>query len=181
MPINHRIRYWLSCVLVIGLAQTAWAQTCKTKNMLAMTPSDEFKSHQNGTVTHLKTGLMWQVCSVGQRWEKGSCQGKANALTWQQALQWPAQVNNTKGYGGYKDWRLPNRKELKSLVEFRCYDPAINLKVFPNTPSDYYWSATPDPESHYGSFGVGFGRGEFFSDYRDDVYQVRLVRTATAP
>ncbi|PIX78070.1 MAG: hypothetical protein COZ36_10925 [Piscirickettsiaceae bacterium CG_4_10_14_3_um_filter_44_349] len=28
---------------------------------------------------------------------------------------------------------------------------------------------------------MGFGRGEFFSDYRDDVYQVRLVRTATAP
>lgn len=169
---------WILGLLITCLLPTVQAQTCKHKNILPLTPKKHFKDHQDGTVTHIKTGLMWQVCSFGQQWKNGKCLGKAKAITWQDALLSARQLNQSGGYGGYSDWRLPNFKELKSIVEYQCYDSAINLRVFPNTPSDYYWSSTPDVDSRYGAFGIGFGRGESFSDYRDDLYLIRLVRTA---
>lgn len=176
MPIRHAVLLWVAGVVMMGWLQAVPAQTCKTKNSLALTPAKQFTSHQNGTVTHLKTGLMWQVCSVGQKWQAGSCKGQAKALTWLAAMQSTQKANQQK-LVGFDNWRLPNIKELKSIVEYQCYYPSINLKIFPNTPNGYYWSATPDVDSRYGAYGIGFGRGEGFSDYRDDIYLIRFVRT----
>ncbi|WP_158235991.1 DUF1566 domain-containing protein [Hydrogenovibrio sp. SC-1] len=176
MQIRPIISVWMPLVWAVSLVPSVEAQTCKHKNTLPLTPTKDFKSHQDGTVTHLKTGLMWQVCSLGQNWQKGKCVGKAKAMTWQQAMLTTQQQNQQGGYAGHSDWRLPNFKELKSIVEYQCFDPAINQRVFPNTPSEYYWSSTPDVDSRYGAFGIGFDRGESFSDYRDDYYFIRLVR-----
>ena len=45
--------------------------------------------------------------------------------------------------GGHSDWRLPTKKELESLVETGCANPAINTTLFPNTPSSWNWNSTP--------------------------------------
>jgi hypothetical protein len=90
-------------------------------------------------VTDTATGLTWKRCSEGQSWDGATCAGSAMYHTWQQALQ----VADTASYAGQSDWRLPNAKELASIVEQACYSPAIDEAVFPATPSSYYWSSSP--------------------------------------
>ena len=74
-------------------------------------------------------------------------------------------------------WRLPNIKELLSIVEQQCLEPALNLQVFPNSFSSDVWSSSP--------FAVN-GRDVWFvystsghADHHDlsGYSQVRLVRS----
>ena len=101
------------------------------------TPPHHFVDHGDATVTDLGTGLMWQQCSLGQDGE-ASCEGVATEMTWQQALQAAADLNSAGGFAGHSDWRLPNVKELRSLVDEACFEPAINPTRFPNTASVQY-------------------------------------------
>ena len=43
---------------------------------------------------------------------------------------------------GESDWRLPNLEELTSMVERKCFAPALNLQVFPEVAWQAYWSST---------------------------------------
>jgi len=52
------------------------------------------------------TGLMWP--------KNGNLPN--GTKTWQGALDYVASINSGSRLCGYKDWRLPNAKELKSLV-----------------------------------------------------------------
>jgi hypothetical protein len=67
-------------------------------------------------------------------------------ITWEHALDFVAGINNGT-YGecgaGYTDWRLPNIKELLSLVDLGFYDPTIaDTSPFTNVQSFYYWSSS---------------------------------------
>lgn len=117
-------------ILMLGINAVSMAQDCND-NALRDTPDSQFKI-DNNEVQDLKTGLIWQRCSVGQEWDGITCSGSATQLTWQRALE---QANDA--------WRLPNVKELASLLETSCEYPAINLMVFPNTPSASYWTSSP--------------------------------------
>ena len=69
-----------------------------------------------------------------------TCQsGTATTYDWQQALE---QADN-KNFAGFSDWRLPNKKELWSIVALDRKDPAINSAIFPNTPTPNFWSSSP--------------------------------------
>jgi len=130
-----------------------------------------------GTVLDTNTGLMWQQCSVGQSQVGGSCTGSATALTWQGAFQSAAQAN-VLNLSDYTDWRLPNIKELHSLVALHCVSPSINTSIFPNTMSSSYWSSSPylsniDDAS---SWDVYFYYGRISYNYRESGGFVRLVR-----
>ncbi len=84
-----------------------------------------------------------------------------------------------EGWGGRdaEDWRLPNFKELNSIVERACYDPAINIAYFPNTPGSYFWSASPYAIIRLtNAWVVNFNSGFIGGNSRNDSHHVRLVR-----
>jgi hypothetical protein len=120
---------------------TASAQICG--ETAANTPTRRFVINANATVTDLATGLVWKRCSEGQTWYENwngaGCTGDITVFSWKGALQ----AGSDAVFAGANDWRLPNSKELFSLVERKCFDPAINLTVFPATPSWEFWSSSP--------------------------------------
>ena len=80
-------------------------------------------------------------------------------------------------FAGQTDWRLPNKNELESLVERRCYDPAINARFFPNTPSNWFWSSSPYAGYSDDAWGVNFNNGYVGNPYnKGHALYVRLVR-----
>jgi hypothetical protein len=79
-------------------------------------------------VTDNLTGLMWTKDA-----------NHFGPQTWQSAL------NSANGLNlcGFTDWRLPNVNELRSVVDYSNYDPALpDSAPFINVQSDYYWSST---------------------------------------
>jgi hypothetical protein len=72
-----------------------------------------FTDNGDGTITDNLTGLMWlqEITQVGQR-------------TWQQALDEVASFNLQPGQP-YTDWRLPNVRELQSILDYGQQGPAL--------------------------------------------------------
>lgn len=141
------------------------------------TPDTEFTDNNNdGTVTHKRTGLMWQRCSVGQSWmsSTSSCSGTASIYTYDAALSLISTV------AGYNDWRVPNANELTSIVKYDAYNsPAINTTQFPNTNLDGYWSSSRYKGNDGVAWSVDFIDGKVYN-YGYNRYQklpVRLVRS----
>ncbi|MBB1073112.1 DUF1566 domain-containing protein [Rhodoferax sp. 4810] len=131
---------------------------------------DTFNDNHDGTVTQVNTELMWAKCSEGQTGT--NCSGDADEMTWSEAL---TAANNSR-LGGYDDWRLPSVKELQALVDYSTDWPAIDSSAFPNTPSSWFWSGSPD--ANYSGFAwcVVFYNGNANDYCRSSNYHVRLVR-----
>ncbi|MDM8544945.1 DUF1566 domain-containing protein [Candidatus Venteria ishoeyi] len=141
------------------------AQTCNP-DIQASTPDARFTHNGDGTVTDQQTGLIWKRCLEGQ--SGADCMtGTPESFTWQQALQRGASQS---------PWRLPNIKELASIVELHCYDPAINLTMFPNDPGGYVWSGSPYAAHANLAWYVDFDSGHASGYYRGYSRHVRLVR-----
>lgn len=128
---------------------------------------NDFADNGDGTITDNATGLMWMRQDSGHLRTGPNRDGRMN---WQQALAWAESLE----YAGHSDWRLPNAKELHSIVDYaRCpevtasaaIDPVFetssvtNEAGVPDFPS--FWTST----SHAGVRGapaavyVAFGRG----------------------
>jgi len=150
------------------------AQTCNTA-IPASTPTSRFVDHGNGTVTDTKTGLMWKQCTEGLS-GAGCATGTAATYTWQGALQAAQTLNTNGGFAGFTDWRVPNVKELQSIVEFQCATPTINATIFPATVVGWYWTASRDVNSNFTVWTITFGYGYSTSNNRLFNYYVRLVR-----
>jgi hypothetical protein len=159
----------MTLFLTVALGSfSAQAQTCNL-HIRESTPASQFVVNANGTVLDKTTGLMWKRCTEGQS-GAGCATGSVALYNWQGAL---AQAANS-AYAGYKDWRLPNAKELESLVEEKCYNPSINLSVFPGISSEYWASSA----SNLGSvWNIDFNKGSFYADDNNSDFAVRLVRS----
>jgi hypothetical protein len=160
----------LSILMLIALPSNG--QTCNL-SITRSTPDNQFTIN-DGTVTDNKTTLTWMRCSLGQAWDadSSSCTGTASRYNWQNALT----AANSTDFAGQNDWRLPNIKELKSITEQACYDPAINDTIFPNTRSDYYWSSSPSASNDGNAWLVNFSNGGDGSSGKSYDRYVRLVR-----
>lgn len=150
-------------------------QTCRQENMAATTPTARFKKHDDGTVTDLDTRLMWRVCVEGLK-GKDCEKGKALELSWGGALVHVPELNNAGGFAGYKDWRVPNIRELATLLELQCVRPAINLEIFPNMQPGHAWSSSPYHFYTHYSWYVDFDSGQINTIERIKPKQLRLVR-----
>ena len=130
-------------------------------------PNPRFKDNGNGTVRDRLTKLIWLK--------------NANAFgtrTWEQALSDAnALASGSAGLtDGSKagDWRLPNVKELQSLIDFAYIGPALSSasgtskwsegNPFSGVRSDYYWSSTNSPDSAAYAWCVLLADGYVYSD-----------------
>ena len=101
----------------------------------------------------------------------GSCTGSAcDTDAFVQAV-------NDQRLCGASDWRLPDPRELLSIVHNDRFDPAIDTAWFPNTPSGWVWSSSPDVTYPHYAWGVGFDSGWVYFPDKSYFYYVRLVRT----
>ena len=110
------------------------------------------------------TNLMWQKTSVSDK-------------TWKEALKYCADLE----YAGYSDWRLPNKNELITLVDYSKIDPASS---FPEIVSEELWSSTF--ANSYGSgveaaFFVYVGDGYVYNYDVSESLSARCVRSDTKP
>jgi hypothetical protein len=98
-------------------------------------PSDD------GTeITDTMTGLVWRRCAEGMTWDNVTlaCEGTALQFTWKEALHHAG--DNREG-----GWRMPNIKELVSIVDYSTARPAIDSEAFPDLPGSHgFISSTPD-------------------------------------
>lgn len=162
------------CAVLLWAGQAYAA--CPPQNSLEVTrPDERYTDHGDGTVTDQVTGLIWARCSLGQN-NDATCSGTAGTYHWQGALA-VAQTANGDSYLGHDDWRLPNVRELRSLVDQACVSPAINTTLFPNTASNEYWTSSvyAGINTTYAWY-VNFSGGHESADFLDAISRVRLVR-----
>jgi len=172
-------------VVSVSHLNAATRETCV--DTASTTPSSQFTdvaNDQNAKVIEdFKTGLMWSRCFLGADWSVQDVDCRVSSspeTTWKDALK---EVNNANAnaYLGYSDWRLPNIKELTSIVERRCYNPATNDEIFPlsgNSATGGFWSSTPVSGSESIRL-VSFFNGQLLSQHYSESNYVRLVRDVT--
>ncbi|MGB2742564.1 MAG: DUF1566 domain-containing protein [Cognaticolwellia sp.] len=119
---------------------------------------NHFVDNSNGTITDTATDLMWQQTD------------SAEGYTWQDALKYAQQST----LGGYNDWRLPNAKELQSIVDYTrspetsnsaAIAPLFQISSIKNEAGEkdypYYWSSTTHldgPVPAEGAVYLAFGK-----------------------
>lgn len=154
-------------VLFLGLLSgVVQAQSCND-SIDESTPNIRFEV-SGDEVTDMRTNLIWKRCAEGRVWvsASSSCSGSALSLTWSQAL--------SRGTG---DWRLPNIKELLSIVEVSCASPAINETIFPDTSTDgFFWTSSPYINNGQ-SWSVLFDDGNDEGTDKSSGGSVRLVKS----
>lgn len=133
---------WLAIAVLPGLVNAA-EHACSHPALSPINPTSAYTIHDDGTVTDPRTGLMWKRCGEGQTFDPASSRCTGELLSFD---TWPVALNEAakrSSYAGHDDWRLPNAKELYSLVELcKSKDSLrINTTVFP------YQDATPDGAS----------------------------------
>lgn len=97
-------------------------------------------------------------------------------LSWQEAFEFIAQMNRSRAFG-YGDWRLPNRRELRSLVSYQAHRPALLQghpfrQLFPS----WYWSSTTAAISTAHAWYVQMDGARMFYGGKDQSFLVWPVR-----
>ena len=125
---------------------------------------NNFVDNGDGTITDTATGLMWSENDSGK------------GMDWEDALAW-VQQNNEENYLGHNDWRLPNAKELQSIVDYTrspqttnsaAIDPVFKVTSIIDERGEmnypFYWTSTTHVDAAGGgggavyiAFGEAFG------------------------
>ncbi len=122
---------------------------------------NEFVDNGDGTIRDAATGLIWDKNDSGE------------GLNWEEGLAWVEQ-KNAEQYLGANDWRLPNAKEMQSIVDYSrspqttnsaAIDPIFNTSTIIDegggTNYPFYWTGTTHASSNgTGGFGVYLCFGE---------------------
>ncbi len=129
-PLNATLAYALDVDAGSFYTQTktnAYNVLCVSgKELQASVASDFETSQDDTTVTDKRTGLVWQ-------------KGYASSNTWRQALNYCQNLNSIL-FDGRSDWRLPDRNELASLLN---YDKEGSpYSYFPNVRTGKFWSSS---------------------------------------
>ena len=131
---------------------------------------NRFTDNGNGTMTDTLTGLIWL--------KEANCWG---TLTWSQALTYAhGLVNGQCGLTDGSiagDWRLPNVKELASLIDYDFFSQAMHQwQSFNNVQSAIYWASTTKFDYPDEAWGVDMHDGVVFYGMKTNFYSVWPVR-----
>ncbi|HLA34982.1 MAG TPA: DUF1566 domain-containing protein [Rhodocyclaceae bacterium] len=149
---------------------TTWLRyLCVLCPLISAAQAKTYSDNGDGTVTDPTTGLTWMRCAMGQMWDGSTCVGEVKKYTYDEAMALAGKVRFT----GRNNWRLPNIRELQTLVDRSVVNPAIDKMAFPSTPSKFFWSGTPDMDF---AWYVDFSSGLAYYGHRSYDYSVRLVR-----
>ena len=135
---------------------------------------NDFRDNGDGTVSDRATGLMWAKADskVGMNWEA--------ALAW-------VQKKNAERYLGCSDWRLPNAKELQSIVDYTrapavtqspAIDPVFQTTKLADGEYPYFWSSTthldgPMDRQGIAAVYVAFGRATGWMQFPPGIGEFR--------
>ena len=143
-----------------------------------------YKDNGDGTISDLASGLMWEKLS-----DDNSIHDWDNVYTWSDAFGVKiAGLNAGTGFAGHTDWRLPNRRELDSLLDLgQVLSPAVN-SVFNTgcaqnclvtacscTQAGNYWSSTTYQDPTF-AWCVDYDAGVVNAFEKTLEFPVRAVR-----
>lgn len=129
---------------------------------------NDFHDNSDGTITDQATGLCWAKVDSGHLKAGEKKDGKLN---WEKALRWAEDLE----YAGHSDWRLPNAKELQSIVDYTrspdttksaAIDPVFQVTLIRDGLGEvnypFYWSSTTHKRMGGGEAAVyvAFGRSQ---------------------
>ena len=121
------------------------------------------------------TGLIWEMKSP----EKNDINFLNNAYTWEDAFTYIKNLNQ-RAYGGFRDWRLPNREELRTIVDYNGQIPACDNKFFPDCLPAFYWSKDSNNKEPLFGWGIYFAYGCAICYLKSSFYPVRAVRAGSS-
>lgn len=145
-----------------------------------------YTDNGDGTITDNNTGLMWAKKddnNVDPLHDKDTTYNWANAF----AVH-IAGLNAGAGFAGYTDWRLPNGKELQSIINYETSTPAVasafNTGCAANctvlacscTRAEDYWSSTSRASDAVHAWAVHFNEGFVGANFKSIPMRVRAVR-----
>jgi hypothetical protein len=148
----NRLAHKVTCVVAL----VAWS--CGATSAIAEAPSDRYKiDTASSQVTDLRTGLIWQQPI------------SSSFYTWDQATTYCRGLRI-----GTATFRLPTFKELMSLVDPTRSMPAIDVRAFPNTVNELFWTASNRGASGPAAISFATGISTFYR--ATDSLRVRCVR-----
>lgn len=121
-------------------------------------------------VTDTQTKLIWQRCTVGQKWDGKTCSGKATKVSLPDAKAMGASTSPA--------WHVPTKDELLSIVDKTVKKPAIDKAAFPGTPPAIFWATQPGTADSLNAWIVQFKTGKVYANTHKAKYLVRLVRSS---
>ena len=122
--------------------------------------SNVFQDNGNGTISDLASGLTWQ------QQDDDMMRTQLNSFFYCRNLN----------LAGLDDWRLPNLKELTSIVDFRRREPAIEERFFPDTKESYWSITSVSGSGSADGWSVDFVSGRIDDIDDSDPNHVRCVR-----
>jgi hypothetical protein len=145
LPATGQMSCWNSVGAAISCAGTGQDGEIRAGAPLGYTDNGD------GTIRDNRTGLVWEKLSLDGSIHDVASRGIQN---WPQAVEQQVATLNAMAFAGHIDWRLPNVRELASIVNAEKFDPAVSVEFHTNctdgctvltcscTPPYYYWSST---------------------------------------
>ena len=171
-----------SCTIPLVVTGQATSYHAADDGDLRLGAPFRYQDNGDGTITDLNTGLMWEKKCV----DSVSCPAGTNLhnvnnrYDWNEGIwRWIAAVNaeNGSGYAGHNDWRIPNLRELQSIVDYGVFQPSIDSTFGPTVWFDC-WSSTAHNTAD--AWAIDFDAGSVHTTTlgRADENNVRAVRGA---
>lgn len=159
-----------------------------------------YTDNGDGTITDNNTGLMWEKKDNSG----GGIHDKDNTYTWSEAsygstnimdgtiATFLATLNTPPGFAGHTDWRIPNYKELTSILNLELTGPSVSaafhdaagcpgcsdvtVATCTCTRLLWYWSSTTTKFTPTYGYIVSFGNGFVDRDFKNSSHPARAVR-----